>query len=154
MSCSILVPEQVAKSTFKRLARLAKKAGVEVTLVAGTTPVYRKARMTKSWTDGCGKVHHYEALQVNTDQLLECARITVGELPKHNGHLFLGKIVHTEAGNLLALAPESQQAKLPPEWRTAKPTCDHCNTQRSRKDTFIIQTPEGEIKRVGRNCLA
>ena len=154
MSCSILVPESVADQVGRRLKKLAKKAGVEVQYVAGTTPVYRKARVTKTRKDAWGGVETYTVLEVDTRQLLECRRITVGSMPKHNGHTFIGKIVHTEAGNMLAMAPAFQSMSIPPEWREAKPTCDHCNTKRSRKDTFIIQTPQGSIQRVGRNCLA
>ena len=154
MSCSILVPEQVVKSVMKRLSRLAKKAGVSVELVKGATPTYRKKLVIKRYRDGWGEVREIQTLEVDTTQLLECARVTVGEMPKHNGHNFLGKIYHTAAGNLLAMARHARNVQMPVEWRTAKPTCDHCNTKRGRNETFVIQTPEGEIKRVGRNCLA
>lgn len=154
MSCSILVPQPVAKPVIKRLARLAKKAGVEVVEVPGNSYVYRKRRMEKTHKDDWGTTRVYTFLEVDTTQVMECSRVTVGDMPKFNGHTFLGKLVHTEAGNLLAMAPHAREQKLPSEWREAKPTCDHCNTQRSRTETFIIQTPEGAVKRVGRNCLA
>ena len=40
-------------------------------------------------------------------------------------------------------------------YRTIEPRCEHCNTVRNRKDTFVIQNVvNGETKQVGRNCLA
>lgn len=33
-------------------------------------------------------------------------------------------------------------------------TCDHCNTDRFRNNTFILQSVAGELKQVGGNCLA
>jgi hypothetical protein len=75
-------------------------------------------------------------------------------MPAVNGFDFIGKISHTEAGNLLSMAPAEYGTALPVEWRDAKPTCDHCHTSRKRAETFIIRSPEGEILRVGRNCLA
>lgn len=154
MTCSILVPEAVANTVAKRLQRLATKAGVTVERVPGQTRVYRKVRVTKVRRDDSGRVHQYDVLQVDPNQVVECDRLTVGELPRFNGHSFLGKLVHTSAGNILAMAPHAQGIELPPEWRSAKPTCDHCKTKRSRTETFIIQCPDGSIQRVGRNCLA
>jgi hypothetical protein len=31
--------------------------------------------------------------------------------------------------------------------------CDHCNTQRARKETFIVQDENGMAKQIGRQCL-
>jgi hypothetical protein len=148
MTCSLLIPEVVAEKTLKHLGKLAKKAGVEVTPVPGHSVRYRLA--AHHYTR---QGHSYVKHVVDTDQVLICARITIGDMPRFNGHTFLGKIVHTAAGNLLAMG-RTDVAVIPPEWREAKPTCDHCATKRKRAETFIIQAPDGAIKRVGRNCLA
>jgi hypothetical protein len=66
----------------------------------------------------------------------------------------IGKLTHTEAGNVIAMSPAAQGEETPVEWRTAKPTCDHCHTARRRNETFIVRCPDGSVKRVGRNCLA
>lgn len=76
-----------------------------------------------------------------------------GAAPRLNGYTFLARVEHTAAGNILARAPEAV-ADIPAEFRDAAAYCDHCRTQRSRKDTFVLQTPEGHLMRVGRNCLA
>lgn len=150
MAQSILIPACVYDKAIKRLGRLAKDAGVELTLIEGTSIVYRKAAVVK-------KVVGYEPFkvhQLDMTQALECKRVTIEDMPSCNGFEFIGKLVHTEAGNLISMAGAAQGQATPEEWRTAKPTCDHCKTKRTRKDTFIIRCPDGSVKRIGRNCLA
>jgi hypothetical protein len=151
MSRSILVPTQAFDKVYKRLNRLATKAGVELSTVPGQTKVFRKSLHIKR-NLSTGDVRQWTALDLT--QVLACNRVTVGELPAANGYSFLGKITHTPGGNLLCLATASQGVSIPADWRTAKPTCDHCKTKRARNETFIIQSPDGEIRRIGRNCLA
>jgi hypothetical protein len=155
MSCSILIPTSAFEKTMKRLSRLAKQAAVELTEVPGSTFIYRKTRQWREKLRPDGTVRErYQVIEIDQNVVLECSRLTVGELPSENGFHFLGKIVHTEAGNMLMLAPSARNEQLPEEWKIAQNTCDHCKTARRRKDTFIIKTPEGNIMRVGRNCLA
>lgn len=151
MAQSILVPSCVYEKVSKRLYRLAKSAGVELTLVEGTSVIYRKAAVVvkAKWSNQRYKIH-----QLDMSQAVECHRMTVEDMPRCNGYEFIGKLVHTEAGNLIAMAGSAQGEATPEEWRTAKPTCDHCKTKRARKDTFIIRCPDGSVKRIGRNCLA
>lgn len=138
MTCSILVPAAVADKLTRRLSRLAAQCGVDLAFPAGTTTLYRLDRDRR----------------VDATRAIECARVTVGELPRTNGYAFVGKLVHTSAGNIISLAPSEQGAETPAEWRTCKATCDHCGTSRRRAETFLIRTPDGTITRVGRNCLA
>lgn len=151
MAQSILIPECVAEKALKRLGRLAKSAGVELVQVPGKSTIYRKAAVTKY--DKSTR-RSYQVHQLDISQALECVRVTIEDMPRCNGYEFIGKLVHTEAGNLISMASSAQGEATPEEWRTAKPTCDHCKTKRTRKDTFIIRCPDGSIKRIGRNCLA
>lgn len=140
---SILIPVDLSESIIKRLSRLACQAGAALTINDGTTVAYRRTLRS---------VHsNYE---VDTTQALECARVTVESMPRVNGYQLIGKLTHTEAGNIIAMSPAAQGETTPAEWRSAKPTCDHCATARRRNETFIVRCPDGAIKRVGRNCLA
>jgi hypothetical protein len=141
MASSILVPSHVQSKIGRKLERLASKAGVSVELVEGTTTLYRIDIVDGSYT-------------VDQTQALECARYTLGDLPRFNGFVLVAKIAHTEGGNLISKAPDFEKEELPLEMREAKPTCDHCKTKRPRAETFVVRTPEGELYRVGRNCLA
>ena len=76
-----------------------------------------------------------------------------GEAPRVEGYDFIARIEHTEAGNVVSGPPNSDE-DLSEYWE-ADPTCEHCKTKRSRKDTFVLREVEtGKTKRVGRNCLA
>lgn len=76
-----------------------------------------------------------------------------GSLPRVNGWAMAATIQHEEGGNLLMTVP-GFETMLPVQYRTAATICDHCHTNRSRKDTYVLQNETGEWKQVGRNCLA
>ena len=65
---------------------------------------------------------------------------------------FVGRIDHTrENGNILrSLTSED----LPHRFRDCDPGCDHCNTNRRRRDTFVVRhTETQEYRQVGTSCL-
>ena len=75
-----------------------------------------------------------------------------GESPKLAGWTFGAVLQHLEGGNILAHVP-GFESKVPDSYRTAEPYCDHCQTNRQRKDTYIVVSDAGEWKQVGRQCL-
>jgi hypothetical protein len=77
-----------------------------------------------------------------------------GVVPMVNGYTFIARIEHTQEGNVISKAPRHADVELPNYFRSAAPTCDHCNTNRRRNDTFVLSNAQGEYRRVGRNCLA
>jgi len=77
-----------------------------------------------------------------------------GEAPVVAGHTFVARVEHTEAGNIISKAPGCESIIVPAYMRDGAPTCDHCKTNRRRKDTFILKDENGILIRVGRNCLA
>jgi hypothetical protein len=62
-------------------------------------------------------------------------------------------IQHTPEGNILRTVP-GFETLLPARFRSCDTACEHCNTDRIRKDTYVLQAEAGEWKQVGRNCLA
>ncbi len=64
---------------------------------------------------------------------------------------FLGTVEHTPAGNILRAVPGEE---MPEDYRTARRDCDHCGTDRRRRDTYLVQHTDGTIKQVGRTCTA
>lgn len=84
--------------------------------------------------------------------------VTQVEPIKFSGWTFAGTIEHgwDEDGkgmNLLRMAP-SFTGETPKSYRTDAPTCDHCQTSRRRTETFVVHHEDGQLKRVGRQCLA
>jgi hypothetical protein len=73
-----------------------------------------------------------------------------GAAPKLKGWTFVARIMHGEGGNMVMNVPDQE---TPTRYRTAPPACDHCRSNRNRKDTFVLRSDSGEYKQVGTNCL-
>ena len=72
---------------------------------------------------------------------------------KLNGWKFIASVEHTEKGNIINKAV--YDVEVPERFYSAKSVCEHCNTDRARKDTFIVLNEStGEFKQVGKSCLA
>jgi hypothetical protein len=78
-----------------------------------------------------------------------------GAAPRIAGWDFVAVLEHTVAGNLLKQVPgtELPEATLT-AYRAAPSLCDHCTTRRRRTETFLVRSASGELKQIGRNCLA
>lgn len=72
---------------------------------------------------------------------------------KVNGWRFIATIDHSNAsGNIVRKI--SDEVEVPERYFTCEPTCEHCNSKRHRKDTYIVYNEETkEFKQVGSNCL-
>ncbi len=79
--------------------------------------------------------------------------VLVGEPPMLNGWTFAAVVDHLSNGTITRYPRAIKKLNLTP-FRGVEATCDHCNTNRKRHETFIVQHYTGDTKRVGRNCLA
>lgn len=58
---------------------------------------------------------------------------------------------HTENGNIIR---GTGIYEIPERYYTGKPVCEHCKSNRFRKNTYIvINSTTGEFKQVGKSCL-
>lgn len=71
---------------------------------------------------------------------------------KLQGWEFVATIDHThELGNIIR---QISNREVPEKYRTSEPLCDHCNTNRYRRDTYLVYNEdEGRFAQVGRSCL-
>lgn len=82
--------------------------------------------------------------------------IDVEGFAKYNGWEFVATIEHIkqEDGSYKNILRTTQWCVIPDEFYTAPPKCDHCNSNRPRKDTYLIYNSTSvEFKQVGRSCL-
>lgn len=71
---------------------------------------------------------------------------------KHEGWEFIGTLEHTPNGNIIRVIKKG--VEVPERYRTAKQECEHCHTNRDRKDTYLVYNENtGEFKQVGKSCL-
>lgn len=71
---------------------------------------------------------------------------------KVNGWEFVATIQHNTPTNIIRSF--RTEYEVPERYYTAAPVCEHCNSKRNRKDTYLIRNTEtGEFKQVGKSCL-
>jgi hypothetical protein len=74
-----------------------------------------------------------------------------GIVPSENGWSFVATVVHTDDGNIIRSVPGYT---VPVEYRDRPTWCDHCKTNRVRRDTYIVRHEDGRVMQVGSSCLA
>jgi hypothetical protein len=76
-----------------------------------------------------------------------------GEAPKVAGWLFVATLHHVQGQGTLVHGLDD--IEFPDRYRSSdKPVCEHCNTRRPRKDTYLVMNEDsGEFKQVGSSCL-
>jgi len=134
-----LVGEALAR--IKKLARKAKRLGLD-------EPTYRAVGMEKRPRYGKdGPIRMWDGTLVYDQWVhIEVTRPIIN-LP---GWEFLGTVQHTEVGNILWTRTREDLTA----YRDADPTCEHCNTKRRRKDTYLLrESATGNITRVGSTCV-
>lgn len=71
---------------------------------------------------------------------------------KVNDWEFVATIQHMDPVNIIRSF--RTECVIPNHYFTAAPMCEHCNSKRYRKDTYLIRnTVSGEFKQVGKSCL-
>lgn len=72
---------------------------------------------------------------------------------KINDWMFVAAIDFNDNGNIIRKCGNIE-IEIPERYYTSEPICEHCNTNRRRKDAYIVMnTTTGEFKQVGRSCL-
>jgi hypothetical protein len=134
------IPEANLHDLKFRVAKLSKKAeklcGVPVVLtVLRTETVPGK-------TPGSVKLFHIVTVS--------------GPQPKYEGWELVASLQHmqTEEGEM-TIVRSVPGKEVPVEYRNSSSlVCDHCQTARNRKDTFVVKHDDGTFKKVGRQCIA
>lgn len=78
--------------------------------------------------------------------------VEVEGIAKINDWVFVATIQHKDNGNIIRQF--KTDIEIPEIYRSTDSICEHCNTRRIRKDTYLIynETTQ-EFKQVGKSCL-
>ena len=77
--------------------------------------------------------------------------VDVSGTAKVNNWEFIGTIEHEQHGNIIKCITDLE---IPAHYFTAECVCEHCKSDRVRKNTYLIRNTEtGEFKQVGKTCL-
>lgn len=79
-----------------------------------------------------------------------CRCVVTGAVVSLNGWTFVAALDHDGEENIIRAAHGD---KVPAEYRTSRPTCDHCKTNRRRVETFVLRHDDGRHVQIGRQCL-
>lgn len=78
--------------------------------------------------------------------------VDVEGIAKINDWIFVATIQHKDNGNIIRQF--KTDIEIPERYRHTDSICEHCNTKRVRKDTYLIYNESTkEFKQVGKSCL-
>lgn len=78
--------------------------------------------------------------------------VEVEGIAKINDWVFVATIQHKDNGNIIRQF--KTDIEIPEIYRSTDSICEHCNTRRIRKDTYLIYNESTqEFKQVGKSCL-
>lgn len=99
------------------------------------------------------KGEHYKKHKVNGECFTNKYYIVdVNGVAKVNDWVFVATIQHKDNGNIIRQF--KTDIEIPEKYRNTESICEHCNTKRARKDTYLIwNEATGEFKQVGKSCL-
>lgn len=70
---------------------------------------------------------------------------------EQSGWEFVASLDHTDKGNIIS---GTGNIEVPERYYNADCVCEHCNSRRNRKNTYIVYNAEKqEFKQVGKSCL-
>lgn len=98
------------------------------------------------------KVEIQDEAGMRTEVTIKAIEVEVsGTAIAESGWELAGKIEHLETGNLIHSFGD---ATIPDWYRSASPRCEHCNSDRHRKETYVLYHVENNSwKQVGSSCL-
>lgn len=132
------IPEYNIKKVVKKLDALNTKAlklGVDPIMYSLSAP-YSKTFTTEEKT--------FVIPMVDLDM--------TNSMVSLNGWAFLAVIEHSKNGNIIM--KKLYDVEVPEYYRTSGSHCDHCNTDRYRKNTYLVYNKaEDKIYQVGSTCI-
>lgn len=89
---------------------------------------------------------------IRTEVTIKAIEVEVSDTAiAESGWELAGKIEHLETGNLIHSFGD---ATIPDWYRSASPRCEHCNSDRHRKETYVLYHAKNNAwKQVGSSCL-
>jgi hypothetical protein len=136
------IPQSRVGELKEKVAKLNKKAAK-----IGVTPI--TVEMT-----GLSRRDEYRLDEFGPKHVTMMVEIIMeGETPKYEGWKLLAVLMHDPnlESNIVKTVPGEA---IPEGYRTRPGVCDHCGYKRIRKETFVVQHEGGDIKQVGRQCVA
>lgn len=91
-----------------------------------------------------------ELVKVNKILSYEVTVCDISGVAKINGWEFVAEIQHNHGANLIHKVSDKP---IPLKYRTVDCMCEHCQTNRTRNNTYLIFNKDVGFKQVGKTCL-
>ncbi len=137
--------ESMKEAVAKRLASLIKKANRYNVDFSYTVSEEHPATVRVHAYD---EVNHVQYVKASYTVAAVDFDIKCDGLICQNGWTVVAKLEHGDKGNIVTPFTE----KVEESWYNLPAYCDHCQTNRFRSVTFLVEK-NGEIKQVGHSCL-
>lgn len=137
----------ILQEKLDKLNKRAKKLGVDARL--SLNEISRVEKIHPAYTD---MVKRKVILPENAPKYWLIDVTLEGTSPQLSGWKLLGVLDHVTLPNAVVVR-SVPGSTIPVEFFDSEPVCDHCQVNRARNDTFVLQHENGEYKRVGRQCL-
>ena len=121
----------------------------------------KKIKTIKNKCEKYGVKFNYEVIDTEyttfvndngKEQTLKYFLVEVEGSVQHNGWRFIATIEHKDSMNVVRQLDTS--VEIPNRYYHTSNVCEHCNSKRNRKDTYLIYNEETqEFKQVGKSCL-
>ena len=100
-----------------------------------------------------GETYREVVLSTGFRETAKFIEVCVSGVAIINNWKFVATIEKSPNGNIIK--QYARDVEVPEFYKTCKLVCDHCNTKRARKSTYLIQNIKTcEFKQVGKSCLA
>jgi hypothetical protein len=141
------IPEANIDRLEEKLAKLNKRAAK-----VGASPILMERTGSELVESFTGDELSANRRKVVTRYILVSLK---GETPKLNGWSFTAtlQLLAGDDGKSATILRVVPGQELPERFRTAPQLCEHCNTVRARRDTYVVRNEAGDYKQVGSSCL-
>lgn len=126
-------------AALAKLEKLAKRAARYGQAITWTERPFSETVKRSRW-DG-------KAVEVEVHRI----ELTIhGEAPRAGQFKFLAQLEQAPGGVIISAVPGVEIGGLGRDWDGR---CEHCGSNRYRKQAFVVEGPDGQRKIVGRSCL-
>lgn len=148
------------EETVSKLAKRAQKLGLEaprLEIVSEfASPKLRRVNVDTSclnWDDPriARRLDSDGNVLIETPEMVPMVRFRlIGQAPRLNGWTFRSTLEHMGDETIIAATPGFS---VPAKYRKTGNVCEHCQFNRKRVQTFILEHDDGRMMQVGRSCL-
>lgn len=132
---------EIAQARVDKMNRRVNKMGLAPIRLDVGEPFQKKVRIGEASLDG--RVQFIEVPYVKVT--------LIGETPRMPGYTILAQLERIEDAGMVVKGIGG--ATVDEKWRTAESWCDHCQTKRLRKTTYLFSDESGKVVQIGSDCL-